>query len=111
MVAQGDDAGAGQRGDVDHRARFVARGIGQCIAQNQATFRIGIQYLHSSAVVHGDYVARNIGISIGPVIGSRHQSHHPHGEFVFCQCIKCSRNSSGPTHITFHIIHGIVCGL
>ena len=45
-MAQGDDAGAGQGGDVDDANRFETLGVGKGIAKNQPAFGIGIEDLY-----------------------------------------------------------------
>jgi hypothetical protein len=42
-MAERDDAGAGEGGDVDHGVRLEARGVGQGIAENQAAFGVGVE--------------------------------------------------------------------
>src|SRR6056297_3548319 len=46
LIAEGDDAGAGQGGQIDDHPGFVARYIGQGISKDEASFGIGIEYLN-----------------------------------------------------------------
>ena len=66
-MAQRDDAGAGERGDVDHCSRFEALGIGQRIAQDQAAFGIGVEDFDGLAGHAGDDVAGLVGVAAGHV--------------------------------------------
>ena len=43
-VTQRDDHGAGERRDVDHRRGLVALGVGERIAQDQASLGVGVQH-------------------------------------------------------------------
>src|SRR5690606_22086295 len=58
LAAQGDDAGAGQGGDVDHRAWLEAFDIGQRVAEHQAAFGVSIEDFDGLAAQGGDDVAR-----------------------------------------------------
>ena len=64
-AAQRDDAGAGQRGDVDQRFGIETLGVGQCIAQDQATFGVGIEDFDGLAGQGGDDVARSVALPPG----------------------------------------------
>ena len=43
-MAQADNHGAGKSGDIDHAGGSKALGVGQCVAQHQAAFGVGIEY-------------------------------------------------------------------
>src|SRR5690606_9969295 len=43
VVPQGNDAGAGESGDVDYRSRVEPFRVGEGIAQHQAAFGVGVE--------------------------------------------------------------------
>ena len=67
-MAQRDDAGAGERGDVDHALRLEALGVGQRVAQDQAAFGVGVEDFDGLAGHGGDDVARLGGVAAGHVL-------------------------------------------
>src|SRR5262252_5759652 len=42
-VAQGDDAGSRERGDIDDGLRLETLGVGESVAQDQPSFGVGVQ--------------------------------------------------------------------
>jgi hypothetical protein len=69
VVAQRDHAGAGERGDVDHRGGLEALGVGQRVAQDQPALGVGVQDLDGLPAHAGDHVARLDGAAVGHVLG------------------------------------------
>ncbi len=74
VAAEGDDAGAGQGGDIDHRLRLEALGVGQGVAQHQAAFGVGVEDLHGLPAHGGDDVAGAGGAAAGHVLGAGQQA-------------------------------------
>ena len=48
-VAERDHAGAGERGDVDHRGGLEALGVGERVAQDQPALGVGVEDLDGLA--------------------------------------------------------------
>ena len=48
-MAKGNNAGAGQCGDVDHGFGRESFSVAQCITEDQATFRVGVENLDALA--------------------------------------------------------------
>jgi hypothetical protein len=71
VVAQGDDAGTGERGDVHHHGRLEALGIGQRIAQDEAAFGVGVEDLDGLARQALDHVTGFDGAAAGQVLAGR----------------------------------------
>src|SRR5262249_24339085 len=61
-VAKRDDAGPRQRRIVDDEIGLEPTGIGKCVGEDQATFRVGVDDLDTLAVERSPDVARTIGI-------------------------------------------------
>ena len=62
-VAERDDAGAGERGDVDHGRGLEALGVGERVAQDQPAFGVGVEDL--------DGLARTCVVTMSPGLVAR----------------------------------------
>ncbi len=106
MVAQGDHAGAGQGGDIDHGFWLaVLAGPVDRIGQDHPALGIGVVHLDGLAVHRGDDIARPIGLAVGHVLDrSDHavdvdrQSETRHG-------LDRADRRGGTTHVELHLLH------
>ena len=105
VAAQGDDAGAGEGGDVDHRLRLEALGVGQGIAQHQAAFRVGVEDFHGLPAHGGDDVARAGGAAAGHVLGAGQQAHQIDRQLQFQHGFQGAEHAGGAAHVVLHLIH------
>ena len=71
-----NDAGAGERSNVDYRRWIVAFGVGQRIAQYQAALGIGIEDFNRQPRHAGDDVPRLGGTTARHVFGGGNDAHH-----------------------------------
>ena len=104
-VTQGDNHGAGQRGDVDDRCRFVALGIGERIAQNQASFGIGVQDFDGLPRHALDDIARLGGSPVRHVLAGRDQTDDVDLGFELPDRAKCAQDARRAAHVEFHLVH------
>src|SRR5690554_642191 len=76
VVAQGDDAGAGEGGQVDYGGRVEFLDVGEGVAQYQAAFGVGVQDFNGHATQGGDDVPGAGGAAVGHVFSrSDHRDH------------------------------------
>ncbi len=105
LAAQGDDAGAGQGGDVDHRAWLEAFDIGQRVAEHQAAFGVGIEDFDGLAAQGGDDVARAGGAAAGHVLGAGQHAHQVDRQLQFQRGAESAEHAGGAAHVVLHFIH------
>ncbi len=65
MVAQGDDAGAGQGRHIDNLPRVEALGVGQGVGQNQPAFGVGVEHFDGATGQGGQNVSGSKGAAGG----------------------------------------------
>ena len=68
-VAEGDDGGAGQRGQVDQLRRPLAGGVDQPVGEDEAALGVGREDLDRDAVHRGQDVAGAEGLAGDHVLG------------------------------------------
>ena len=104
-MAQRDHAGAGQRGDVDHGLGFEALGIGQRVAQDQASLGVGIEHLDRLPGHAGNDVSRFGRGAAGHVFTGRNESDDIELELHFRAGAQRAKHACGAAHVEFHFIH------
>lgn len=76
FLAEGDDDGAGERGDVDEALGAVfALGVGEGIAQDEPPFGVGVEDLHRASGERAHDVARAGGRAAGEILGGGDDGH------------------------------------
>ena len=104
-MPQGDDARAGQRGDVDHRLRVEAARVVQSVAQNEPPLGIGVENFHRLSGGAGGDVPRLDRPA------ARHVLHRPdQSDQVQRQAQRCGEGERGDhrrraAHVELHLIH------
>ena len=90
VVTQCDHARTGECCHINHGGGFVAFGIGEGVAQNQATFGVGIQNFNGQTGHGGDDVARLVGIARRHVFAGGDQADHIDIGFELAQYFECA---------------------
>ena len=109
-VPQGDDARAGQRGDVDHELGLVALDISERIAQDQPALGVGVEDLDGLAGERGDDVAGLDGMAAGHVFAGGNDADHVHRRFHPGQRANGAQHAACAGHVELHLVH-LACGL
>ena len=103
--AQRDHTGTREGGDVDHRLRFETFGIGQCIAQHQTAFGIGVQNFNGLTAHAGDHITGFDREAIGHVFGGWNQAHHVDGRLQMRQGLENAEHTGRAAHVVLHLVH------
>src|SRR5690606_13044992 len=101
VVTQGDDTGTGEGGDVHHRGRLEALGVGEGVAQHQAAFGVGVEDLDGLAGHAGNDVAGLGGAPAGHVLGTGDDADHVDGQIEFSQGGEGADDAGGTAHVPF----------
>ena len=104
--AERDDAGAGERREVDHGLRLVATGVVQRIAEDQAALGVRVQDLHRDAGGAGDDVARLDGTAARHVLAGRHETDHIERQVERGHDGHRAEDGGGTRHVELHLVHG-----
>ena len=75
-MAQRDDAGAGERGDVNYGIGIEFRRVSERVAQDEAAFGVGVENLDGLAGHGGDDIARLGGAAGGQVFAGGNDADH-----------------------------------
>src|SRR5690606_28012187 len=105
IAAQGDDAGAGEGGDVDHRLRLEALGVGQGIAQYQTAFGVGVEDLDGLPAHGRDDVTRARGATAGHVFGAGQQAHQVDRQLQLEHGPESAEHTGRAAHVVLHLVH------
>ena len=106
VVAQRDDAGAGQGGDVDDRGRVEALGVGQRVAQHQAAFGVGVEHFDGLAVHGGDDVARAWWrVPVGMFSQLAMTPMTLSFRFISRDGAQGAQHRGGAAHVVLHLVH------
>ncbi|RMS21571.1 hypothetical protein ALP71_05800 [Pseudomonas coronafaciens pv. garcae] len=105
MAAQCNHAGAGQGCDIDHRLWLETFGVGQCIAQHQAAFGVGVENFDCLAAHGGDNVARSRGGAAWHVLGAGQNAHQVDRQFQFEYGAQGAEHTGSAAHVELHLVH------
>ena len=105
MMAQRDDAGAGQGREVDHHFGLVAARIVQRVAQDQAALGVGVEDLDRLTRGAGDDVAGLDGAAVGHVLAGRDQSDQIDLELAARREVDRRQHRGGAAHVVLHLVH------
>jgi hypothetical protein len=108
-MPQGDHAGTRQRRDVHHCRRIEALCVSQRIAQDQPSFRIGVENLDGLAGHAGDDVARFGRIPIRHVLAGRNNADDIDRKTDLRHRLERAQDAAGAGHVVLHLIH-LGCG-
>ena len=104
-MPEGDDAGASERGDVDHGLRLEALRIGQRVAQDQPALGVGVQDLDRLPGKRGDHVAWPAGVAARHVLAGRRHADHVDRRLHRGQRAYRAENARGARHVELHLVH------
>ena len=104
-MAQGDDAGTGERGHVDDRRRLEALGVGEGVAQHQPALGVGIEDLDRLARHRGDDVARACGRTRRHVLGGRDDHRQVDLELHLRHGLQGAEHRARAGHVVLHLVH------
>ena len=103
LIPQGDHAGSGEGGQVDHRIRFELAGVHQGIGQGEAPLRIGVVDFDRFAVGGGDDRAGVDGPAADHVFAGRHDHVHLHfGGFELGDGTHGPQHRRAAAHVVLH---------
>src|SRR5690606_32196345 len=105
VAAQGNDAGAGESGDVDYRLRLEAPGVGQGVAQYQAALSVGVEDFHGLPAHAGDDVAGARGAAAGHVLGTGQQAYQVDRQRKLQHGLEGAEYAGGAAHVVLHLVH------
>ena len=103
LVAEGDHAGTGQGGDVDKRGRLEALRVGQCVAQDQAAFGVGVAHFDGLARHRGDHVGRAVGVAVDGVFHRRHHHHQVQRQLGLDRSDEGADDVGATAHVVLHL--------
>ena len=105
VVAEGDDAGAGEGGHVDDGGGFVAFCVGEGVAEDEAAFGVGVEDFDGEAGHGGDDVAGFGGVACGHVFAGGDEADDVDFWLGFTEGFKCAEQRCRATHVVFHFVH------
>ncbi len=106
VAAQGDNAGTGQGGDIDHAGGLEAFGVGQRVAQHQAAFGIGVENFNGLAGHAGDDVAGARRGAARHVLGRGDQANQIDRQLQAGDRLDHAEYGCGAAHVVLHLVHG-----
>ena len=110
MGAEGDDARSGQGRHVDDHVRLVALGIGEGVAQDQASLGVGVEDLDGPPGHRGDDVAGLARVAVGEVLAGGGQRDDVQRKREGRACLHRSDHARRAAHVELHLVHRR-CGL
>ena len=105
MVAECDDAGAGQGCDVDDGVWLETPRVRQCIAKDKPPLGVGIEYLDSLSRHAPDDVAGLGGDATWQILNGRHNDVNVDRQLEFYDGGHRADHAGSTTHIEFHFVH------
>ena len=84
----------------------ILDGQDQCVGQDQATFRIGVENLNSFSTEHRQDIRRSLSCARGHVLHHGQVRGDIDLGFDVGQAQNCTQNCGGTSHIGLHGFHG-----
>ena len=104
MCTECHDTGTGQCRNINDQSGLETPRIGQCVAEDQSAFGIGVDDLDSLAGHRRHHIARIGRTGIRFVFTSRHDSDDVEFEFQLGRCLQRADDTGRPTHVVFHVL-------
>ena len=105
VVAERGDAGACERGDVDHGRGVESLGVGECIAQDEPAFGIGVENLDGLPAHARDDVAGLDRSAAGHVLACRNDADQVDLGLERRDRMQRAEHAGCATHVVFHFVH------
>src|SRR5690606_33002850 len=105
VVAQGNDAGAGEGGQVNDSGWVEFLYVGEGVAQYQAAFGIGVEDFNGHAAEGGYDVTRAGGAAVWHVLGGSNDRDYVDFGLGLGQHLHCAEYAGGAAHVVFHFVH------
>src|SRR5690554_221653 len=105
VMAQGNNAGAGQGCHVDNGFRVVLLHVGEGITQDQPAFGVGVEDFDGLATEGGDDIAGAGRTAVRHVFGRRDNRHHVDRGSGLGQDFHGAKHAGGTAHVVLHLIH------
>ena len=104
-MSQGDDARAGQGGDVDDGFGFELLGVSERVAQNQTAFGIGVQHFNRQAFHAFHDVARFVGRAGRHVFAGGNDGDEVDRQLQFDGGAEGTDDGCRAAHVKLHFVH------
>src|SRR5690554_2546155 len=105
VVAQGNDAGAGEGGQVNDSGWVEFLDVGEGVAQYQAAFGVGVEDFNGHAAEGGYDVTRAGGAAVWHVLGGSNDRDYVDFGLGLGQYLHCAEYAGGAAHVVFHFVH------
>jgi len=105
VIAQRDDAGACERGEIDDLVYLSAGGEGERVGEQEPALRIGVRDFHRLAAEPAYDVARPHRVPAGHVLGGRSDAEDAHGDLQVAERTHHRHDHRCPGHVAFHPRH------
>ncbi len=100
LRAEGDARGAGERGEIDQRARFRLGGVRERIGEDDAALRVGIADLHRDS--------RTVRIARDRVLDGGNEHLQAHGQLALHDEARERDRVRRAAHVLLHEAHAVV---
>ncbi len=101
---QRDDAGAGERRDVDHAGGVEALGVGERVVEDEASLGVGVEDLDRDAGHRSDDVAGAARVAAGHVLDRRHESDDVERELQPRERLEQADHAARAAHVVLHLV-------
>ena len=105
--AEGDHAGAGERGQIDDGVGCLLGRLGQAVGQDQTTLGVGVDHLDRGAVADREDIAGAGGVGTEHVVGRRHQAGHLHPRGEGGDRGHGGDHRGPAAHVPVHAVHAV----
>ncbi len=105
--AQRDARGTGEGGEIKDGVRVLLADIGQCVAQHQTAFGVGVVDLHGEALAGGDHFAGTERIRANRVLDRCHHQGQLHRQLLRHHQTRQCDGMGSAAHVLFHVAHAI----
>ena len=108
VIAERDDDGAGQGGQVDHEARLEAvLTVPNRIRQDEPALSVGVDDLDGLAGHGGDDVAWTLGVAIRHVLDQAEDADRVDLGLAASQDVHHAGDRSSAAHVPLHVLHAV----
>ncbi len=106
FVAEGDDDGAGERGEIDHPARVVGfLRVPEHVGEHEAAFGVGVEHLDRLAAGAAHHVAGALGGAGRHVFHQPDQAHGVDARLAAGEGGHQADHGASAGHVPLHVFH------